>query len=266
MLPFYEHWNSEFHSFEWLTPHGFLPHIHHELELMYVVEGGIDAEVDFERRHLGPGDLAVIFPHSVHGYDVPSPLLPKNRMWGMVIVPSLAGDFAPHMNGAVARHPFISADELDPAAASAIRGMFQNHYGQRPLITRAYLQLLFAYIWPLLSVEPASDRQAEDILFQVIQYMLEHYRQPLQAKDVAAELGVSSSYLARIFSRRLHMSFSEYINRLRVQAAQDLLRSTDRPVTDVMLEVGFESQSTFNRVFRETLGVSPREYRRQAQD
>ena len=80
---------------------------------------------------------------------------------------------------------------------------------------------------------------------------------------MAAQLGVSTSYLARIFSRRLHMSFNDYINRLRVQAAQDLLRSTDRPVTEVMLEVGFESQSTFNRVFRDIQGITPREYRQQ---
>ena len=59
------------------------------------------------------------------------------------------------------------------------------------------------------------------------------------------------------------MSFNDYINRLRVQAAQDLLRSTDRPVTEVMLEVGFESQSTFNRVFRDIQGITPREYRQQ---
>ena len=263
MLPFYESWDSDFHAFEWTSSHSFLPHLHHELELMYVAQGSIDVEINFERQRLEAGDLAVILPHSVHAYDIPVPAPETVQLWGMVIAPSLTGDFAPHINGAAARHPFLTAAELEPAAVMSIEGMFHTHYGARPLVVRAYLQLLLACIWPTLAVEPSSDRQAEDMLFQVIQYMLEHYRQPLQAKDVAAQLGVSTSYLARIFSRRLHMSFNDYINRLRVQAAQDLLRSTDRPVTEVMLEVGFESQSTFNRVFRDIQGITPREYRQQ---
>lgn len=263
MLPFYESWDSEFHTFEWTSPHSFLPHLHHELELMYVAQGSIDVEINFERQHLEAGDLAVILPHNVHAYDIPTPAPTSSKLWGIVIAPSLTGDFASHLNGATARHPFLTAGELEPAVTMALDGMTTIHYNDRPLVIRAYLQLLLACIWPTLAVEPSSDRQAEDMLFQVIQYMLDHYRQPLQAKDVAAQLGVSTSYLARIFSRRLHMSFNDYINRLRVQAAQDLLRSTDRPVTEVMLEVGFESQSTFNRVFREIQGITPREYRQQ---
>ena len=265
MLPFYESWDSEFHAFEWTSSHSFLPHLHHELELMYVAQGSITHCIEGKELVLHKGDvfLAVILPHSVHAYDIPVPAPETVQLWGMVIAPSLTGDFAPHINGAAARHPFLTAAELEPAAVMSIEGMFHTHYGARPLVVRAYLQLLLACIWPTLAVEPSSDRQAEDMLFQVIQYMLEHYRQPLQAKDVAAQLGVSTSYLARIFSRRLHMSFNDYINRLRVQAAQDLLRSTDRPVTEVMLEVGFESQSTFNRVFRDIQGITPREYRQQ---
>lgn len=266
MLPFYQNWSSEFHSFEWQTPHAFFPHIHHELELMYVVEGAIDAAVDFRERRLQPGDLAVIFPHSVHGYLIPSPLPSVNRMWGMVIAPPLTGEFEQHLNQMSARQPFIPALAMNPEVCHIIQQMFRNHYAERPLITKAYLQLLLAYIWPQLEVEPKNGRQMEDILSRVIQYVLDHYRRPLHAKDVAATLGISPYYLARIFSQQLHMSFNDYVNRLRIQAAQDLLRSTDRPVTEVMLEVGFESQSTFNRVFRDIQGITPREYRQQSQN
>ena len=94
---------------------------------------------------------------------------------------------------------------------------------------------------------------------------MEHYRQPLLAKQVAAELGITQSHLARIFSKRLHTGFNEYVNKLRIQMAQDLLCTTNRPITDIMLDTGFESQSTFNRAFREIHGISPREYRRRFQ-
>ena len=265
MMPFYENWTSEFHSFEWQQPHRFLPHIHRQLELMYVAEGSIIASVDFQEQLLQAGDLAVILPHRIHGYALPSPLSPTNRIWGMVIAPSITGDFEPLMSGTMARQPFVLASMLETAAADAVRQIFQRHYQDNPLITKAYLQLLLAFIWPRLSIEQVDDRQSNDILTRVIQYVLEHYRQPLHMQQVAAEMGVSTSYLARLFSRQMHMGFTEYVNRLRVQAAQDLLRSTHRPITDILLEVGFESQSTFNRVFRDIQGVTPRAYRQQTQ-
>ena len=114
-----------------------------------------------------------------------------------------------------------------------------------------------------MEVSSASKQQRDDTAHRAIRYVVEHYRQPLQAKEVARELEISPSHLARIFSTRLHMGFNEYVNRLRVQAAQDLLQSTSRPVTEIMLDTGFESQSTFNRAFREIYGVSPRVYRQQ---
>ena len=159
-----------------------------------------------------------------------------------------------------ARTPYISADRLPAEAHKALEQIFSLRYRESPLLCKAYYQVLMAYVWPLLITEPSK---TDNTLYRIIEYVLAHHREPLRAGEVAAELGISTSYLARIFSRHIHMNFNEYVNRLRMQEAETLLITTDHPITEVMLEVGFESQTTFNRVFRQEHGISPRQYRNQ---
>ena len=67
------------------------------------------------------------------------------------------------------------------------------------------------------------------------------------------------------FSRQFRATFGEtphrYLQRRRVERAMELLRETDRPVTEICLDVGFHSLGTFSRVLREIVGESPSSYR-----
>lgn len=58
------------------------------------------------------------------------------------------------------------------------------------------------------------------------------------------------------------MNFNQYVNKVRLKYATGLLINTDDSVTEVYLDAGFDSQRTFNRVFRESFHMSPREYRK----
>lgn len=263
MLPHYENRANDYFAFEWHSPHPWSLHLHPQLEILYVEEGEIDVTVDFQTRRLRNGDVAVAFPHCVHGYEAPDGQRESGHFCGLVIMPELAGDFCELLSQHFPHQPFLTADKLSEESRYALRQLFAEREHFRPLVAKSYLQLLLACIWPALEAVPDNDQHQKDTPHQAIRYVMEHYRQPLQAKEVAAALHISPSHLARIFSTRLHMGFNEYVNRLRVQTAQSLLRSTNHPITDIMLDTGFESQSTFNRAFREIHGVSPREYRLQ---
>ena len=78
---------------------------------------------------------------------------------------------------------------------------------------------------------------------------------------MADALYISQSYVSKIFSQKLHYSFPDYINTLRVHKAKILLRDTDRKILEIMMECGFRNQGNFNRVFRKATGLSPVEYR-----
>lgn len=94
--------------------------------------------------------------------------------------------------------------------------------------------------------------------------MTEHFSQPVTVEKMATDLCVSKNYLSTVFTKRLNMSFRECLNILRIELARDLLRSTDQSITEILCACGYESPRTFNRVFFDLCGVTPREYRTQA--
>jgi len=88
--------------------------------------------------------------------------------------------------------------------------------------------------------------------------------QPLSATELAAELGMSESRFSRFFRRATGNTFTDFVNRIRVNRAGQLLMETDRQITHICYEVGFNNVANFNRRFLEIKGVTPSEFRRQA--
>ena len=87
---------------------------------------------------------------------------------------------------------------------------------------------------------------------------------PLSASEAAAELGMSESRFSRFFRRATGNSFTDFVNRVRVNRACHLLMETDRLVTHICYEVGFNNVANFNRRFLEIKGMTPSEFRRQS--
>ena len=156
MLPYYEKRPTEYYAFEWRGPYSWQLHLHQQLELLYVENGTVLVTIDYQTQRLHTGDLAVIFPNCVHSYQVPEDAEPTNRLFGMVIVPQLAGDFCEPLTQYVPQAPIITADRLGQEATYAVRRLFEQRDAFRPIIAKSYLQLLLAYIWSELS--PIQDK------------------------------------------------------------------------------------------------------------
>jgi len=88
--------------------------------------------------------------------------------------------------------------------------------------------------------------------------------QPLMAAELAAELGMSESRFSRFFRRATGNNFTDFVNRVRINRACQLLMETDRKVGDIGYEVGFNNLANFNRRFLEIKGLTPTDFRRQA--
>jgi transcriptional regulator GlxA family with amidase domain len=87
------------------------------------------------------------------------------------------------------------------------------------------------------------------------------YAEPLDVPALAHVAHVSPAHFARTFKAAFGETPHRYLQRRRVERAMFLLRQTDRPVSDVCLDVGFASLGTFSRTFREIVGRSPSAYR-----
>ena len=90
------------------------------------------------------------------------------------------------------------------------------------------------------------------------------FAQPLDVAALARIACVSDAHFIRTFRATFGETPHRYLQRRRVERSMFLLRETDRPVSDVCLEVGFTSLGTFSRTFRAIVGESPTSYRRRA--
>jgi AraC-like DNA-binding protein len=107
-------------------------------------------------------------------------------------------------------------------------------------------------------------REAEDLnrrLLRARDAMDRAYAEALNVRAVAAVAHVSEAHFIRTFRAVFGETPHRYLQRRRVERSMFLLRETDRSVTDVCLDVGFNSLGTFSRTFREIVGETPSAYR-----
>ena len=76
----------------------------------------------------------------------------------------------------------------------------------------------------------------------------------------------SETHFRRVFTSYMHMSPLEYINKVRIQTACEILKKTDESIADIAYKCGFTTNSTFNRNFRQLMGMSPAEWRKRPEN
>jgi transcriptional regulator GlxA family with amidase domain len=96
----------------------------------------------------------------------------------------------------------------------------------------------------------------------VLSLMEQRYAEPLTLEQLAREGHLSERSLHRSFHQALGCSPMEYLTRIRLQRAQELLKRSGATVTEVAHSVGFSDSSYFSRKFRQAVGVSPRDWQR----
>ena len=119
---------------------------------------------------------------------------------------------------------------------------------------------LLAILGDLLNHTTLTDAPADyDSVKNVLLYCSENYTEPLSLELLSKKLHLSRYYISHIFSDKLQVSFTDFVNTLRVEHACSLLEKGAN-ITEIALASGFSSVRTFNRVFAEEMGMTPREY------
>ena len=111
--------------------------------------------------------------------------------------------------------------------------------------------------------EKRRHRPAEEYMERAASFIHYNYR-TIEVKDVVRFIGFSRGYLATAFKRVYGISVQEYLLRVRMQKAKELLKATELQIQEIGERVGYEDQLNFSRIFRKYEGISPSEYRRRA--
>ncbi|MBG0861066.1 MAG: helix-turn-helix domain-containing protein [Bacteroidales bacterium] len=107
------------------------------------------------------------------------------------------------------------------------------------------------------------DERGNKKMADVYTYIRENYFKPISLEKISKIVKMNPFTFSRFFKKNCGAGFVEYLNRVRTNKACYLLRETEYQVQDIARECGFESISNFNKQFRKTEGLSPRDYRTQ---
>ncbi len=113
----------------------------------------------------------------------------------------------------------------------------------------------------LLYGEEGLPAATSSIVRRTVAFLDGHYASAITRWKLAEAVNASEDYVSRVFHRELGLTPWEYLTRLRVQRAKELLRGSSRSVAAVAREVGFSDQAYFSRVFRKATGSSPQAFR-----
>ncbi len=96
---------------------------------------------------------------------------------------------------------------------------------------------------------------------QISAYVMAHYVHPISLDDIAAETGMNRSAFCSYFKRCKGMTFSRFVTQYRLHTACELLKHSQKQVSEICYAVGFNDVPHFNRIFKKTMHLSPRAYR-----
>ena len=97
---------------------------------------------------------------------------------------------------------------------------------------------------------------------QAVAYFCEHYATSISRQEVAASLGVTAGYLTSVFRKELGITPWEYLTRLRIAHAKELLSNNSLSIAEVAGRVGYDDPAYFTRVFLNETGHAPRAFRK----
>lgn len=237
------------------------PHLHKQMELIYVLSGNITVTIHEESRDLLPGDIAVSFPGTIHSIKTSE----SSRNILLIFDPYLVDLSSLNIIGKKPVIPFLLKDTLPEDISYCMNHLLEitKPYDSAlgTVLIKGYLTILIARLLESLTLKEIHGDDL-NLVHQVLVYIDDHFTESLTLEQVAKKLNTSKFYLSRIFNHQLNTPFNQYLNNQRIQLAQYLLADTDLSVTEISFQSGFESTRTFYRAFKEICRMTPTKYRK----
>lgn len=236
------------------------PHVHTHIEMVLLEKGETTATADSVDVKLEPGDLFISFPNQIHYY------VDKERPLGgylIIVSPDMCPEFSRIFKGFLPESPILRGALRNPRIKDAAENLIRLNKEPeefREITARGYFLILFGEILKALPVAE-NDYRVSDPVKDIIKYCYENYAGDISLGSVAESLHISPYYVSHLFSKRLKMSFNDYINTLRIRSACEMLKTGEKSITEIAYAVGYNSTRSFDRCFVKIRGLTPKQYR-----
>ncbi len=137
---------------------------------------------------------------------------------------------------------------------------------QRPMYKTVVSKLLQSIIIMISRLSPTDSDIDNSLIQKCLFIILNNYKDAVTLSDIAKTLGITPSYLGKLFKKNFKCSFNSYINAIKISHAKSMLALTDKNIKEIAQLSGFDSVEYFNYVFKNNTGMSPSNYKKSFKD
>lgn len=239
-------------------------HAHREIEIDYILHGSAELLLLGDSFHMKKGDIILINSNKLHWWQhVEGCLICRILISARMIRKSLGRNTVAFWCNSVTN----SAKDVDRLRI-VLNSLIQKYRatgkrGSFALECSKYLLLQILTENFLVETKEEGSGVEDQRIQKAMEYINEHYAEHLSLSQIAENLYMSEPYLSRLFKSMVGVNFREYISRIRVNHAVEELLYTEKSITEISMECGFENPSSFNKLFKKIYQCSPSEYKKQ---
>lgn len=251
--------------FRFVEAYRFRQHAHEEYEINYINSGHAIMQIEGCEVSLHQGQCVVIPPHRKHSFHVDSKIGCRLTQLEMSLKMKNQDESFLMKDGEVKAYYVIkNCEEIAPLIERIARGFRkENTESNEFLMKISAIEMMITLNYYINRDDKMAAFRASSRLMQAVEWIQEHYMEPINLEEVAADAGVSSRYLRKYFAEIIGKTCVQYITELRMEQAKHLLWETSKSILDIAMETGYENAQYFTRVFRKSEGMTPLQYRMQ---
>ena len=252
-------------------------HAHDDYELHFIVATSGKVFVGDYIGNFGPGQLILTGPRLPHNWICQhnqEPVEVRDMVIrfdheafsdGMKIIPELA-EILPMLLRAKSGIEFFDLDleELKKTFETVRDSSGLQRVIQALPLLKKLAQSQNYRLLSTVQIDLKSNEALQRKINTVVDYVSQNYNQDISLSNAANLINMSDSHFSRFFRKATGNRFIEFVNRVRISRACNLLTETDQQIANICFQVGFNNVANFNRRFHELKGVTPRDFRSQS--
>lgn len=250
-------------------------HWHPAVEIIMPLENGYTVIVGQNKYFLKPGDIFIIPAGELHHLIAPSSGTRLIFLFDFSILSKIKGFsyLTPFLSQPIIinKSNYGSIYDKEAYLMSQMCNDYFSKDSLRELLIYSHLLNFFAYLGRYrMTMEDSSiyaglnsskQKYLIDKFNKVFDYLDEHYMDAITLEMVSDIAGFSKFHFSRLFKQCSGYNFYDYLCYLRIKSAENLLLKPEVTITEIALQSGFSSLSTFNRTFKKVKNCTPSEYR-----
>ncbi|MDD4688443.1 MAG: AraC family transcriptional regulator [Eubacteriales bacterium] len=249
-------------------------HTHDCYELYYLIEGELIFNTESESYLMRKGSIA-LFPPGVSHKSYPKDD-PHHRRILIYLKESFIREFLELDSKFMKCFDYghiqlmkVQQKRLESFLDQIMNEFYRDDETRNMVMVKSLLGIIICYINRFCQENNKITTTLEDSIpsgniSRAVSHINNHYANDITLSSTAQALGINPSYLSRSFKAAMDCNFSDYLTNVRINKAIVLLLNSDKNITEIAFEVGYNSSNHFCKAFRLAMGISPLRYRKRA--